>query len=384
MLLLRGNEPRRPGPRGVCWALSVGLLVAAGGGCERESPRPHNILLVIADDLGTQIGAYGDPLAETPHLDGLANRGVVFERAYCQFPLCNPSRVSLLSGLRPQATGVLDNFTPPRHHRPDLKFLPEEFQAEGYLTFRAGKIFHATYEDALSWERVGALDGSLRRLPRTAPTVSSGVARKPGVVAQMPPRPSADPTLDQFFWQEVSDELGPRLTDAAAADQTLRLLSELAAERKTTGTRRPFFGAVGFSSPHLPYVAPSRLMRRFPPERFPLPAAPAGDLEDLPEVAKRRVFRHLDVSLDDQQRIRAAYYAAVAFMDEQLGRILDQLESLDLDRETLVVVVSDHGTHLGEHEGLWEKMSFFDQVTHVPLLISAPGKTRGTRHAGIV
>lgn len=367
----------------------MGVLAVLLGGCDLGPPAPPpqpNILLVIADDLGTQLGAYGDRQAITPNLDRLARRGVVFERAYCQFPLCNPSRTSLLSGLRPQVTGVLDNFTEPRRLRSDLRFLPEELSAQGYLTFKAGKILHATYEGAITWEQVGALDGSLRRLPRR--TQEGGPARvgakKHGLVAQMPPRAGVDESLDQFFWQEVSDDLASRLTDAVAADQTIRMLRESHELRQQTGQRRPFFGALGLSSPHLPYVTPTRFLRRFAADRFPLPPAPFDDLADLPGLARERVFKHPDVALEDQQQIRAAYYSAVSFMDEQLGRVLAELERLDLADETVVVVTSDHGTHLGEHSGLWEKMTFFDEVTRVPLLVAAPGKSRGKRHAGIV
>ncbi len=359
-------------------ALIAGLVLVAALGCREEpsaqgpapAPKPArpNVLFIVADDLRVQLGAYGHPETSTPHFDRLAARGVLFERAYCQFPLCNPSRTSFLSGLRPERTGVFANHDPPRGRLPRLAFLPEVFRGHGYYTFRAGKILHAQFEGEIEWDEVSALEGAFRRTTRTP--AKAGWRSKNVQAVRQPAAGSALAELEFVYWQEVSDEDGRRLSDAVVADETVRLLGK--AKR-----HQPFFAGVGFSMPHLPYVAPSRFFRQYPLETIDLPPAPADDHSDLPPRALHSAVLHPHLSPQEQRQTRAAYFAAVSFMDEQLGRILDAVDRLGLAENTIVVFLGDHGVHLGEHGGLWEKMTLFEETTRVPLVIAAPGVAPG-------
>ncbi len=373
--LLRAQPQRLPPPghalsRPPAVALALGVMVLTVLGCKGEDPAPGagrqrpNVLFIVADDLRTQLGAYGRPEMSTPHFDRLAARSVLFERAYCQFPLCNPSRTSFLSGLRPVRTGVFTNADLPRALVPGLTFLPEVFRRRGYYTFRAGKILHAEFEGEIEWDEVSALEGAFRRVSRTPPAPGW---RSKNVQAVAQPAPGSHLAgLEYVYWQEVSDQEGRHLSDAVVADETIRLLGK--ARR-----HQPFFAGVGFSMPHLPYVAPSRFFRMYPVDQVALPDAPPDDLADVPPRAVHAAKRHPEMPPREQREMRGAYYAAVSFMDEQLGRILDALDRLGLAESTIIVFLGDHGVHLGEHGGLWEKMTLFEETTRVPLLIAAPG-----------
>lgn len=357
------------------------LAVLAIAGC--GSPLPErlrnlpNVILIVADDMGTQISPYGHPQVKTPHLARLAERGVVFERAYCQYPLCNPSRVSFLSGLRPPLTGVFDNDTPPRARVPTLRFLPEEFRAFGYQTFRSGKVMHATFEKEIAWDGEWEWGDVYRNAPRDA-TVEKDAWRT-GLALRQPEKGKSHLAETRWlYWQEVADADARRLNDGRVVDEAIRLLTR---ERRPD---RPFFLGVGFSEPHLPYVAPERFFRMYPLATIELPPAPPDDLADVP----RRALGHAKLypELNDQERreLIAGYYAAVSYMDDELGRLLEAVTSQGLDGNTVVIFLSDNGTHLGEHGGLWEKMTLFEESTHVPLIIAAPGFARGARADGVV
>lgn len=329
--------------------VSTLLCSAAANG---QATRP-NVLLMISDDLNDSLGCYGHPIVKTPNLDGLARRGTIFERAYCQFPLCQPSRASLLSGLRPETTQVWTLSTPTRKHIGDAVMLPELFRKNGYFTAHAGKIFHTGEhaEDPRSW------DEEKREFGKNPP--KDEVIRSSG--------DEEDPSGHSFRWDilKTADERTP---DGIQAAQTVAWLEQRARDRK------PFFIATGFRRPHAPYSVPKKYFDLYPPDRIPLPAR-----VNPPDVAAAANHRS-EVRPMDPKVVRehlAAYYANVSFVDAQAGVVLNALKRLKLDANTIVVFLGDHGYHLGDHGGLWHKQTLFDRSARAPLIVSVPGMAAG-------
>lgn len=314
------------------------------------SLRP-NVLLIVVDDLNTALGCYGDRLAKTPSIDRLAARGVVFERAYCQYPLCNPSRVSLLSGLRPETTGVYSLKITAREAVPEGILLPQFFRKHGYYSAGAGKIFHNERgSDAASWDRYEDGDGE------DAEEKAALAARYGGGDG----RPA---------WT-ILDSDGSKTRDGHNA----RVIAREIAARAKLGS--PFFLAAGFHKPHLPWTAPRRHFDLHRVEDFSV-------LPESPDPHEVRIAAQTELSgfaePDSPAEARRAYYACVSFMDEQLGLLLDELDRHDLWRSTLVVFLSDNGFHLGDHGGLWGKLSAFDASARVPLIMAGAGIPAGRR-----
>lgn len=302
-------------------------------------PTRPNVLFVIVDDLYARIGVYGEGAA-TPNLERLARRGRRFDRAYVQFPLCNPSRTSLLTGWRPEKTQVWGNGDPPRAHLEGAVPLQEHFQAHGYRTARLGKVYHSPFEGEFRWDL--AWD-------------------PPGEVESEEARPSDE--------DEISGKL--RATDNRDEDEpdgrTVRRAAEILAEKRD----RPLFLAVGLLRPHGPWIAPRRYFDLYPPSRLRLPEQVPGDLDDVPRVVLKRGAESY-VPPDKWREMLGAYYACVTFMDAQVGVLLDALDRQRLWDSTIVVLVSDNGIERGEH-GLWRKNVLFEESTRVPLLVAAPG-----------
>jgi uncharacterized sulfatase len=322
------------------------------------APRP-NVLLIMVDDLNGAIGCYGSKSAKTPNLDAFAATATRFTRAYCQAPLCNPSRTSMLTGLRPETTGVIDNNTHFRWKMPDAVTLPQQFRAAGWRTAAFGKIFHGgsmPVEDGASWD---AGPGVGQPLPE--PRMPSG---KPG-------RPRSDNPWDN--WGPIPGG------DTAAGDGKYARAAVAAMNRMKD---EPFFLAVGFKKPHAPLNAPEKYFAMHSPRADDLP--PSFRYPDeppvtyLPPVALRPNFdlfgiqRSKPGTRDEALSARAAYAACVSYIDAQVGLVLDALDELKLRERTIVIFVSDNGFHLGEH-GLWSKMTLLDESLRVPLMIRAPG-----------
>jgi uncharacterized sulfatase len=333
---------------------------ALAGGCagpQTKRTAPPNVLFLAADDLNTRLGCYGHELVQSPHVDSLAATGVRFERAYCQFPLCGPTRASLLTGLRPDTTKVLDNGIDFRLNLPDAVTLPQCFRQNGYFTAREGKMFHMgvpggvgtpKYQDPPSWDHsvspAGTEEHTVGEGRNLTPTVHDGIA---------------------MHWISTGGPDGQ--ADFAAAEHALTLLDEHGKE--------PFFLAVGFVRPHVPFVAPSRFFDFYPLQDIPLPDNPADDLDDIPEASKNvrpYLWHHMGMNEEAQREGLRGYYAATSFMDEQLGRVLGGLERMGLAENTIVVFWGDHGWNLGEHTR-WQKMSLMEESTRVPLIVRAPG-----------
>lgn len=316
-----------------------------------------NVLLIAVDDLNTNVGCYGHPIVKTPAIDRLAARGVQFDRAYCQYPVCNPSRVSMLSGRRPDTTQVLDLVTPPRSRLGDTVFLPEYFRQQGYYTAHIGKIYHTgdAYEDPQSW------DFETRETGKHPP--EEAVIREKRIER---------PNKYYVEWNELRSE-DAETADGVVAHQSSEMLDRLAKEA------RPFFLGVGFRRPHSPYAAPKKYFDMYPVKSIPPLAEPAAHLDGIPAVAL--TYPRGTPLLSEQERAEtvAAYWACISFVDAQIGIVLDALDRNDLWKNTVIVFYSDHGYHLGEHGGLWHKMTVFEESARVPLIIAAPkiagGKT---------
>jgi iduronate 2-sulfatase len=352
-------------------------LAAPVASLAQRSNRRLNVLLIAVDDLNNRIGCYGDPIVKTPNIDRLAHRGVRFDHSYCNYPLCNPTRTSLLSGRRPETTRVFDNNTPPRTYLKDAVFLPEYFRGNGYFTARVGKVAHGTFEHQIRWDvsesRAGvpiAQDNALT----DEDTALDRAAKKERKAA----RQAAGKTPKKAARKAEGDEGALKLTwtptDRADADEpdgaTARRIAQLLRENKD----KPFFIGCGFHKPHLPWVAPRKYFDMYSLDRIKLPNTPPDDRDDIPPLAL--TFTKGDEQMTDVQRRQAilAYHAATTFMDAQLGVVLDTVDQLKLWDNTVVLLFGDHGWHLYDHLQLWRKMTVFEQAARAPLIVHAPGK----------
>jgi arylsulfatase A-like enzyme len=326
-------------------------LAASSAGSATEKPK-YNVLFIASDDLRPELGCYGNRIIKTPNIDKLAAQGTRFERAYCQYPLCNPSRTSLLTGRYPTQTGVMDNEIYFRAAHPDFVSLPQHFKANGYAALRTGKIFHGGIDDTDAWTEGGE-----------ARTFTG---------AQRPPNPQTPSRAAQSDRIVVLEGEGESNGDYRTATRAIQFLEQY--------KDKPFFLAVGFAKPHSPPAAPKKLFDLYdlekiqlPPDFATRPAAPPG----FPEISIARrntdLFIGREASPADAREMIRAYYASVSFMDAQVGRVLDALERLKLREKTIIVFFGDHGYHLGE-KGKWSKAySLFEVATRVPLIIVTPG-----------
>lgn len=333
-------------PRALFRAIAAVVLLAAAAPAQ-EARRP-NVLLIAVDDLNTRLGAYGDARVRTPGIDALAARGVRFERAYCQFPLCNPSRISLFSGLRPQRTRAFDLQGDLRDFLPEVVSLPEHFKRNGWTTARIGKVHHrnAADDDPRSWDL----------------TVPIDVRAEEGSAEVVNLTPQVRSVWGISYLETDAEDA--ELADGRAAAAAIEFLS---AERE-----QPFFLALGLRRPHVPFIAPARTWRAHPLEDFEPAPSVKDDLADVPTLSVTQDRPDLGMDARAVRKALQGYAAATSFMDAQVGRVLEALERLGLSANTYVVLTSDHGFLLGEH-GQWMKWSLFEPSARVPLLIAGPG-----------
>ena len=354
---------------GLFFPIVVLVFGLSAASCTQESDSP-NILFIAVDDLNTDLGTYGHDLVSSPHIDRLAARGVRFDRAYCQYPVCSPSRSSFLTGLYPEQTGVLTNQDSLRKHIPDIPTLPQWFKEHGYHTARVGKIFHYGVpgqigtdgmDDSASWSETVNPRGIDRevhdRIHTIVPNQFGGT----------------------LSWLSLDPEKGSH-TDEFGATAAIRIMEEQHPSR--TGT--PLFLAVGFYRPHTPFVAPAPYFELYPMDQIDPVLEQLGDRDDIPIAALADRPKQRELTYEKRREIVQAYYASVSFMDAQVGRLLDALERLDLSDNTIVVFVSDHGYHLGHH-GLWQKGDLFEGSVRVPLIVAAPeGLQKGSGTEALV
>ena len=336
------------------------LLVLGGSGPTPIKPKPKlNVLFIIADDLNCALGAYGDPLAITPNIDKLAKMGVVFGNTHVQYPLCGPSRVSLMTGLYPDQTKSKKLRLYVRQTIPDVVTIGQKFRKENYHSVRVGKIYHyhnprdigtAGHDDSYTWDR----------------TVNPYGRDKIEEYKLKGLKSKLDGGTLSWLQADGNDE---EQTDGIGATETIGFLDEFSKSGEN------FFLAFGLYRPHVPFVAPKKYFDLYDINDFKVPQSTDDYLNTIPKpaaISVRRKKEQVDLDSDLAKEIKHAYYATTSFVDAQIGRVLDKLKETGLDKNTIVVFTSDHGYHLGEH-GHWQKQTLFEDGTRVPLIIAGPG-----------
>ncbi len=338
---------------------AIFTLIAALDASAAEPAKKPNVLLIVVDDLNTSLGCYGNSVVKTPHIDRLAARSTRFDRAYAQYTLCAPSRWSFLSGLRPETTGIFEFQTLLRDKKPNVVFLPQLFRENGYFTAGMGKVFHDMRQCDLakSWD---SYEDRMGDDEQEAAAIKRRYSFKEGE------RP--------FEWTKLE---GPE--EKTRDGRTSRQIAKFMEEKAKAG--KPFFVAAGFHKPHLPWTAPTKYFDLNPVGGVPETKDPP--LKDVPAIA---LLTELSGNPPPRSRVEAiaAYYACISFTDAQVGILLETLDRNKLWDNTVVVLFSDHGYHLGDHNGLWAKLTTFEQGARVPLLIAAPGLGKGTASSRLV
>jgi uncharacterized sulfatase len=320
-----------------------------------QPKRGPNVLFIATDDMNTALGCYGHPVVKTPHLDRLAARGVRFDRAYCQFAFCSPSRTSLMTGLGPDTTKVYNLQKHFREAVPDVVTLAQCFKNNGYFSARVGKIYHYGnpgdigtdgLDDAPSW--------SHRINPK-----GIDKAEEPKLTNHTPERKNPGSSIS-FYASPAPDE---EHTDGMVAAEIIKLMQQ--------NKDKPFFLAAGFFRPHCPFIAPKKYFDMYPPEKLePVPYT-EGENKIAPPWAYWTDPPNWNMSRRQIQQALQAYYASISFVDANVGKLLDALDRLKLTGNTIIVFWSDHGYGNGEH-GQWMKQTIFDAATRLPLIIATP------------
>ena len=377
------------------------LFVTATNTFAQNLKKSPNVLFIAIDDLKPILGCYGDPLIKSPNIDRLAKNGTIFLANYCQQAVCGPTRASLLTGKRPDFTKVWDLQTKMRDMNPDILTLPQYFISKGYSTTGVGKIYHPTCVDkdvdGPSWSipfvkkvkdnyyasGYGLPAAGFYQLPETKAMIlksheddgkkKNAQDEEESTTGKMKPGPSIESA-------NVPDDA---YIDGADVNKALEMMKDL------SGKEKPFFLAVGIHKPHLPFVAPKKYWDLYNRDDMPVAkfqkhalnspeiaytrSAELRNYTDIPALASFS-DQTLDIGLpiDKQKELIHGYYACVSYADALVGKLLDELESLGLKENTIIVLWGDHGWHLGDHD-LWCKHTDFEQATHAPLIISAPG-----------
>jgi len=361
------------------WRAGSGATLPFGGALLSEAVRP-NVLLICGDDLNAWIGPLGGhPGARTPYLDALARRGAIFTQAYCTAPHCNPSRTSVFTGLRPTTTGVYH--TELLVTASDRKTLPEHFRDHGYATFAAGKVFHGQYDYRTATKTYATSAAWLDTHGRPELWDEYHPCEAEPLPEGRPFNGFFDFRCDEvpdwychFDWGVLPDEQAERLPDLRVLEETAAFLAR--------PRSRPFFAAIGFYRPHLPWYVPRRFFDLHPLESVVVPEVRDDELDQVPETARRWAL-----TPDDHERVLAhgqwrhavrGYLAAVSFCDEMIGRTIAALDASGRGADTVVVVWGDNGFHLGEKLH-WRKFTLWEEATRVPLLMVVPGTSAADR-----
>ncbi|MDF1746242.1 MAG: sulfatase [Gimesia sp.] len=338
-------------------ALSL-LLILCPGVCEEsKADQKPNVLFIAADDLRCDLACYGDPFVKTPHLDQLAKRGVLFKQAYCQQALCNPSRASLMTGRRPDSLKIWDLPTHFREVDPTIVTLPQLFKQQGYFTQNIGKIFH-------NWRQKIQGDPASWSVPAVLHYATHG-SDKP-VLNDNRELPMDFAKMSRNECRDVPDSA---YFDGRIADLAVQAIKEV--KRK----QEPFFLAVGFWKPHLPFNPPKKYWDLYQDSKITVADNPKPPI-NAPAIALhngQELLRSMkrDLTKAEIIELRTGYLAGISYLDAQIGKVIAELDRQGLRDNTIIVFWSDHGFHLGEH-GLWCKTSNFENDAHVPLMISVP------------
>jgi len=338
------------------------------------SSRP-NVLFIASDDMRPQLGCYGDPTVRSPHLDALARRGVVFLQSYVQQALCSPSRISMLTGRHPATTRIFEIGRTLRTTMPDITTLPQHFKGHGYHTRSLGKVYHVGIDDDASW----TIPAWHSRKPRASPASLAAIeARRKGYQAKgVPPPAKGNGAL--FYAVPAFEAVDCGDDDLLDGDTAANAIAQLREHARTP--ERPFFLAVGFANPHVPWIAPKKYFDLYDPAKLPLAkneflprnapafAATSGQdwgwyagvpQGDLPEPYKRQCLQ--------------GYLAAISYVDALVGRLLATLDETGLSKNTIVVFWSDHGYYMGEHTWWGAKHNNYEGATRNALIISTPDR----------
>jgi iduronate 2-sulfatase len=355
-------------------------------------PRPYNILFIPVDDLRPELGCYGQSQIHTPNIDALAREGLIFTQAHCSQALCNPSRASLLTGLRPDTLKVWDLLTDFRTTRPDAVTLPQHLKAHGYHSVGIGKTFHNDFPDERSWSEpelhVPGYPFDPDAVYRDDPGVLAVEHRKLELIRQGQEKKAID-RLGYYYLKTFVSE-SPDVPDNAYYDgaQTDMAIEKLKGLEKTG---KPFFFSVGYYRPHMPFNAPKKYWDLYDRAKLPLAGndyvpqdAPIMALDPLVELRSYVEFRQQPspyrgkLELPYARLMKHGYYASVSYVDAQIGRLIQGLKGEGLWENTIIVLWGDHGWKLGEHNA-WGKMSTFTIDTRSPLIVRVPGLKGGHR-----
>jgi iduronate 2-sulfatase len=333
--------------------LGVVSLFIGGHTVNAQDAEKTNVIMVVIDDLRTELGCYGVDAMHSPSIDRFAQKSMLFNHAYAQYPVCNPSRSSFLSGLRPDEVGIISNTVPLRRVQPNLVTLPQLFRENGYFTAGIGKIFHlsvdhaderALFVDPLSWDYFfDALDG-------TTKTGRQGAGRN-----------LTNGKIPWATWKAAAGDDADQ-PDGINNLEVLKVLED--------NHERPFFIGYGIHKPHDPFIAPKKYFEFYPEGRTQLAEEPEGRSKRIKmAIPNDRIF----AEFTDQERreFKRAYQAGVSFADAQVGKLMDRLDQLELWDSTIVIIMGDHGYHLGEHDW-WNKVTVFEDGARAPMLIWVP------------
>jgi choline-sulfatase len=325
---------------------------------DSKDRKQKNVILIAIDDLNDWVGCLdGHPQAHSPNIDRLAERGTLFTNAHCQAPICNPSRASIMYGIRPSTSGVYMN-SPKPWTVPALKnrvTLPRHFAANGYKTYTTGKIYHASGLPENDFEVVGPRPGQKNKLDKRL----------------VPPTPDGAKGLWDFGGQTYDEKL---FNDYVTASWAIEQLESHASADED----RPFFMAIGFYRPHVPFYAPSRVMKELPIDQVELPKVIEGDRDDIPAIAGKLMVAPVApdhawfVESGRWKEAVQSYLACIRYTDEQVGRLLDTIDQGELGDNTIVILYSDHGFFLGEKDR-WAKQALWENATRVPFIVVNPG-----------
>jgi len=325
-----------------CLALTILIFSCENRSKNNSTKRPVNVVFIVVDDLNNTIGCYGHPTVQTPNIDKLASKGILFRNAYCNFAVCNPSRSSFLTGLRPETLGILDNRIPLQTVLGDRITLPSLFRLNGYHTINIGKVFNgtSTKNDTAAWDEEYHFGAS--ELGR------QGVGR--------------NMSQDQLAWCRWLE------ADGTDEDQQDGQTAAKAIEFLKQDHDKPFFLGLGFAKPHDPFNAPKKYFEPYPLEICAPPPIPEGWEPPYEHTLPNQTSIFNDFTDRDKREFLRSYYACTSFMDAQLGKVMDALEEEGLMDNTLIVFFGDHGYHLGEHNW-WNKVTVYEKCNNAPLIL---------------